>query len=247
MQKQLTPWNLWLLKTAYWLGYGSIPGIGLLIYFLYQPQLSEGEQVALCFFFYTLHLLLSPYLGNILAKLTGHSQAREHKEVWTRTAGPLLHFPLLVVWEDNHYRDYRKKCVFGLSVIAIGLYLFSHSLSGQGELGVLILPLIMGLDLWFSRRRAPSQMALASCEGVQDSVMVPWEELARVEARLEHDHLGEPELLALDLFDVLGKRRGQIWLRTEFFSRPERASLEHFNEVLRAAFERHEAQGTETH
>lgn len=244
MQKQLAPRNLWLLKTAYWLGYGSIPGLGGLIYYLYHTQLPEWGQNAIFFLFYTLHLLLSPYLGNTLAGVTGHSQAQRHDEVWKRTPGPLPTFPSLEIYSDAafaariHRRDLLVAWLIALGFIAY-IALSAPTYLVRSPL-ILILPLIV-----FLLRVSPSKaIAWAGPEGVRATgradAWVPWEEIARVEVRLEYDYLGEPKLLKLSLFDVFGKSLDQVWLDTERSQRPERVSLEHFYETLRAEFTRRE-------
>ena len=240
MQKQLSHRATWLLKTAYWLGYGSIPGVGGVVYYLYRAQLSEGGQNALFSGFLALHIFFSSMLGNWLASTTGHSQARRHKEVWTRTPEPLPQFPLLVVWSDKPYRDIHYQRLFWLSAIGTGLYLLYCLLFQRGEfirsLGVLILPFFLGLFPLLFRREAPYELATASREGVRDNGTVPWDELARVEVRREYDYLGAPSLVALNLFDATGKNRGQVWLDADYHSRPEGVSLERFYEALRAEF-----------
>jgi hypothetical protein len=248
MQKQLSRRSTWLLKTAYWLGYGSVVGIFALLYLRFQSRIQEDFQWAVLMGLYNLCGSLGHVMGKKFAQATGHSQARQCRETWTRTPGPLPQFPLLVVWSDKPYRDTQKRRFLGLSVVGAGLYLLYYFLFQRREfihsLGILILPLIIGLDCWYAHRRAPYQMVTASREGVRESETVPWDELSRVEVRREYDYLGAPSLLALNLFDAAGKDRGQVRLEAEYFSRPESISLERFYEALRAAFERHENQGT---
>jgi hypothetical protein len=241
MQKQLSHRATWLLKTAYWLGYGSIPGVGGLVYYLYQARLAEWAQNAVLFCFYVLHNFLSTPLGNFLAGVTGYSQARRYKEVWRRTPGPLPTFPALEVGSDMafaariHRRDLLVAGLMALGFIAYTA--FSAPTYFVRSLVMLILPLVVVLLRVFPYKT----IAWAGPEGVRAtgraSAWVPWEDISRVEVRLEYDYLGDPKLLALSLFDVFGKSREQVWLDTERSQRPERASLEHFYETLRAAFE----------
>lgn len=248
MQKQLSRRTTWLLKTAYWLGYGSIPTVGALVSYLYQARLAEGAQNAVFFCFYVLHIFFSAPLGNLLAGVTGHSQARRYKEVWRRTPGPLPTFLALEVGSDMAFaaRTQRRDLLIAW-LIALGFIAY-NALSAPTylvrSLVMLILPLVV-----FLLRMSPSEaIAWAGPEGVRATssadAWVPWEKLARVEVRLEYDYLGDPKLLALNLFDVFGKSLGQVWLDTERTRRPERASLEQFYEALREAFDQHENRGT---
>jgi hypothetical protein len=250
MQKQLARRNLWLLKAAYWLGYGSVPGFGGLIYYLYHAQLAEWGQNAIFFLFYTLHLLLSPYLGNTLAGVTGDSQARRHEEVWRRTPEALPMFPTLEILSDAAFaaRIHRRDLLVAW-LIALGGIAYT-ALSAPTYLVRSPVLLILPLAVYLLRVSSSKAIAWAGSEGIRASdhasAWVPWEEIARVEVRLEYDYLGDQKLLALSFFDAFGKSLEQVWLDTERSQRPERASLEDFYGTLRAAFERHETQGTET-
>ncbi|MBB6050320.1 hypothetical protein [Armatimonas rosea] len=240
MQKQLSRRTTWLLKTAYWLGYGSIPTVGTLVYYLYQARLAEGAQSAVFFCFYVLHIFFSSVLGNWLVGTTGHSQARLHEEIWRRTPGLLPTFPALEVGSDMAFaaRTQRRDLLIAW-LIALGFIAY-NALSAPTYLVRSLVMLSLPLVVFLLRTSPAEAIAWAGPEGVRGTGSAdawgPWEELARVEVRLEYDYLGDPKLLALSLFDVFGKSLGQVWLDTERARRPERASLERFYEALREEF-----------
>jgi hypothetical protein len=244
LQKQghfSTPQTTWFLKTAYWFGY-SIPLVVLgLIFWRYQAQISEGWSQGLAVLLYFLTTLLSPALGSVFARLTGHSQAQRCVETWRRTPRALPEFPRLVVLASARGRGayyLRGFWICFVSTVGYLVYLYiNQSEKSLRGLGLFVFSALVYLIYWYEKKSKPRELAWAGAEGIWADKWVPWEEIARVETDLRRNYLGEPEQLRLDLFDVSDRALGQVWVDCDGPKRPDASMLESFYETLRAEFE----------